>query len=58
MAAFNADRFRTSVKMAIARLGLLQKKLTAQSMAARKDIADLLRAGKTDHALIKVCARA
>jgi hypothetical protein len=53
MGGFNVDRFRTQLKMAIARLVFLQKKLTAQSLGARKEIAELLRSGKTDQAITK-----
>jgi hypothetical protein len=54
--AFNVDRFKSQLKLSISRLVFLQKKLTAQSLAARKEIADLLRASKTDQAVTKVCA--
>jgi len=51
---FNIDRFKSQLKLSISRLIFLQKKLTAQSLAARKEIAELLRANKTDQALTKV----
>lgn len=52
--SFPLDRFKTQLKLSINRLVLLQKKLTAQSLAARKEIAELLKANKTDQAITKV----
>ena len=51
---FALDRFKTQLKLSINRLVLLQKKLTAQSLGARKEIAELLKVNKTDQALTKV----
>lgn len=51
---FALDRFKTQLKLSINRLVLLQKKLTGQSLAARKDIAELLKANKVDQAFTKV----
>ena len=51
---FAVDRFKTQLKLSINRLVLLQKKLTAQSLAARKEIAELLKMNKTDQAITKV----
>jgi hypothetical protein len=54
MSNFSVDRFKSQLKLAISRLTFLQKKLTSQSLAARKEIADLLKANKTDQAITKV----
>ena len=51
---FQIDRFKSQLKLSISRLIFLQKKLTAQSLAGRKEIADLLKANKTDQAITKV----
>ena len=51
---FSVDRFRSQLKLSISRLVILQKKLSAQSLAARKEIADLLKSNKTDQAITKV----
>ena len=51
---FVIDRFKSQLKLSISRLTFLQKKLTSQSLAARKEIADLLKANKTDQAITKV----
>ena len=51
---FQLDRFKTQLKLSISRLVFLQKKLTGLSLAARKEIADLLRANKSDQAITKV----
>lgn len=52
--SFSLERFKIQLKLSISRLVFLQKKLTAQSLAARKEIADLLKANKTDQAITKV----
>ncbi len=51
---FALERFKAQLKLAFGRLAHLQKKLTAQGIAARTEIADLLRAGKLDQAMTKV----
>lgn len=51
---FSVDRFKSQLKLSISRLIYLQKKLTSQSLAARKEIAELLKANKTDQAITKV----
>lgn len=51
---FAVDRLKVQLKLAISRLVHLQKKLTAQSLAARREIAELLQAGKSDQAMTKV----
>ena len=54
MTGFSVDRFKSQLKLSISRLTFLQKKFTSQSLAARKEIAELLRANKTDQAITKV----
>lgn len=51
---FSVDRFKSQLKLSISRLIYLQKKLTSQSLAARKEIAELLKTNKTDQAITKV----
>lgn len=57
MSNFTIERFKSQLKLSISRLTYLQKKLTAQSLSARKEIADLLKISKTDQALTKVLTR-
>lgn len=54
---FSVDRFKSQLKLSISRLIFLQKKLTSQSLAARKEIAELLKSNKTDQAITKVCIK-
>jgi hypothetical protein len=54
---FSVDRFKSQLKLSISRLIFLQKKLTSQSLAARKEIAELLKSNKTDQAITKVCTK-
>ncbi|KAI6649263.1 IST1-like [Oopsacas minuta] len=51
---FNSLKLQTNLKLCVSRYELLIKKKTEQSQRARKDISDLLRAGRFERARIKV----
>jgi vacuolar protein sorting-associated protein IST1 len=51
---FNLNKFKVQLKLAINRSKLLQAKKTSLQQHARKEIADLLAAGKIESARIRV----
>ena len=54
MNTFKSVKLQTNLKLCVSRYELLIKKKTEQSQRARKDISDLLRAGRYERARIKV----